>query len=107
MTESVRSRIASLKAELDDLSSKEELLWKQRTKALWLAEGDKNTAFFYAKENERRIRKEVRELRDDRRLLVSDLSKIRDIVQQYFGVIFRSTGPSKSVICEAVESMEG
>ncbi|KAL0463002.1 UNVERIFIED_CONTAM: Retrovirus-related Pol polyprotein from type-1 retrotransposable element R2 [Sesamum latifolium] len=78
-----------------------------KAKALWLAEGDKNTAFFHAKANERKIRKEVRPLRDDKGLLISDLSKIRDIVQQYFGVIFRSTRPSESVICEAVESMEG
>lgn len=28
---------------------REELLWRQRSKTLWLAEGDQNTKYFYSK----------------------------------------------------------
>ncbi|KAL0431036.1 UNVERIFIED_CONTAM: hypothetical protein Sradi_0729600 [Sesamum radiatum] len=42
-----------------DLAALEEILWKQRSKVLWLAAGDRNTSFVHAKANERRLNKEI------------------------------------------------
>ncbi|KAL0378751.1 UNVERIFIED_CONTAM: hypothetical protein Sradi_3180600 [Sesamum radiatum] len=56
--------LAKLRSDLDALSTKEEILWKQRAKALWLDKGDQNTAFFHAKVNEQRVKKEIKTLRD-------------------------------------------
>ena len=36
-------RVNRLKREINDLLSKEEKMWKQRSRALWLHEGDRNT----------------------------------------------------------------
>ncbi|KAL0433722.1 UNVERIFIED_CONTAM: hypothetical protein Slati_2706500 [Sesamum latifolium] len=102
-----KNSIYQLKREFEELSNNEELLWKQRAKALWLAEGDKNTTFFHAKEaNERRIRKEVKALRDDGGNLISDSKGIKGIVEHYFAEIFRSTCPSELEIREVAESFE-
>ncbi|KAL0381247.1 UNVERIFIED_CONTAM: hypothetical protein Sangu_0189000 [Sesamum angustifolium] len=53
-----------LKNEVEDMASKEETMWKQRAKALWLAEGDRSTSFFHARANERRLQKEIWKIKD-------------------------------------------
>ena len=42
------SRLFRLKREINDLLSKEEKLWRQRSCTLWLHEGDGNTTFFHS-----------------------------------------------------------
>ncbi|KAL0448936.1 UNVERIFIED_CONTAM: hypothetical protein Slati_1450000 [Sesamum latifolium] len=64
ITETSSRQLAKLQSDLDALSTKEEILWKQRAKALWLDKGDQYTAFFHAKANERRVKKEIKTLRD-------------------------------------------
>ncbi|KAL0423575.1 UNVERIFIED_CONTAM: hypothetical protein Sradi_0892300 [Sesamum radiatum] len=53
-----------LKNEVEDMASKEETMWKQRPKALWLAEGDRSTSFFHARANETRLQKEIWKIKD-------------------------------------------
>ena len=40
-------RINAVKREVNELLHHGEVFWKQRSKALWLLAGDKNTRFFY------------------------------------------------------------
>ncbi|KAL3529398.1 hypothetical protein ACH5RR_008720 [Cinchona calisaya] len=51
--------------ELDDLLEKKDTMWKQRGKAQWYKEGDRNMAFFLAKSLERRHRNWISGLKDD------------------------------------------
>ncbi|XP_057811836.1 uncharacterized protein LOC131026078 [Salvia miltiorrhiza] len=37
----------ALENELDDLLQKEEIMWRQRSRAVWMAEGDRNFGFFH------------------------------------------------------------
>ncbi|KAL0416771.1 UNVERIFIED_CONTAM: hypothetical protein Slati_3509000 [Sesamum latifolium] len=60
-----KSEIESLKDSLDKLAVQEEILWKQRVKALWLEAGDRNTNFSHAKANERQVRKDIKRLKNE------------------------------------------
>ncbi|KAL0435056.1 UNVERIFIED_CONTAM: hypothetical protein Sradi_0213500 [Sesamum radiatum] len=62
----------------------------ETAKALWLAEGDRNTNFFHAKANARRVAKEIKELNNEEGVEVRDRKGIQEIVLQYFRSIFGS-----------------
>jgi hypothetical protein len=41
-----RNKIKKIESELDELLHREEIFWKQRSRIMWLKEGDRNTNFF-------------------------------------------------------------
>jgi hypothetical protein len=42
-----------------ELGFREEIMWRQRARVQWLAEGDKNTKFFHHKANYRRKKNKI------------------------------------------------
>jgi hypothetical protein len=51
--------------ELDDLLQCEEVWWSQRSRAMWLKHGDKNTSYFHQKENQRKRKNKIERLIDE------------------------------------------
>lgn len=51
--------------EIDDLLEKEEIMWRQRSRATWLNEGDHNTNFFHKKASQRRKRNTIQKLKSE------------------------------------------
>ncbi|KAL0401626.1 UNVERIFIED_CONTAM: hypothetical protein Slati_4192500 [Sesamum latifolium] len=87
-TGDVRTRLAGLREELFRLHSAEEIKWKQHGKAAWLAEGDRNTAFFHAKASQRNKTNQIDWLKDEDGIWRDDVDAIQDIIQSYFQTIF-------------------
>ena len=60
------NRVLRLKKEINDLLLKEEKMWKQRSRALWLHEGDYNTRCFHSRANHRFRRNRIEALENSR-----------------------------------------
>lgn len=80
-------------------------MWKQRAKAHWMSDGDKNTRFFHAKASKRADTNEIKGLRDDQGMLQCDEQALNDIAVSYFQRIFQSCNSSMDDVNAALESI--
>lgn len=63
--EEVRRYITTCKKELSTLMSQEETLWRQRSKCLWLKQGDKNSKYFHRTVSARKNNNTIKGVNDD------------------------------------------
>ncbi|CAM8885253.1 unnamed protein product [Rhodiola kirilowii] len=89
-TEENTKREASLVEELDEWLAREELWWRQRSRAEWLKHGDRNTAYFHAKATHKRKRNNIDHLQNQAGELCESEQDIASIVFNYFSGIFAS-----------------
>ncbi|KAJ8750222.1 hypothetical protein K2173_014137 [Erythroxylum novogranatense] len=52
-----------LQAELEDILDNEEILWRQKSRCEWLADGDRNTKYYHSRTMARRRRNKISALR--------------------------------------------
>ncbi|CAI8586855.1 unnamed protein product [Vicia faba] len=69
-------------------------MWRQRSRALWLQEGDKNTKFFHGKADQRRRVNRIRKLKDDDGRWWMGRMHYERILTKYFKDIFSTSNPS-------------
>jgi exonuclease III len=79
-TQHTYQQIINKEKELDDLLEKEEMWWSQRSRALWLAHGDKNTKFFHLKASQRRRKNKIEAITDP----LGNIHTDRDMIEQTF-----------------------
>ncbi|KAL9682775.1 hypothetical protein QQ045_014583 [Rhodiola kirilowii] len=91
-SDEIKDKEAELSNELDEWLEREEIFWRQRSRAEWLRQGDRNTAYFHAKASQRRKRNRIDGLENDRGELCESEESIISIVTNYFNNIFESQG---------------
>ncbi|KAK6163315.1 hypothetical protein DH2020_000179 [Rehmannia glutinosa] len=96
-----------LRTELEDLLDKEELLWRQRGKAQWIHEGDKNTAFFHARATSRKRNNQIVRLKNDHGNWFETPEEIENIALQYFTTLFRSCCPTEESLEAVLNAIAG
>ena len=69
------------------------MFWKQKSRVLWLREGDRNTNFFHALTKQRRARNKITQLRDENGNVIEDEEGLVAIATSYFRQIFESSDP--------------
>jgi hypothetical protein len=79
-----------LKAEVNRLAQLEECSWRQKSRVLWLKEGDNNTKFFHKVANSNRRRNHIGGLEVDG-VYYEEEAKIRDHVVQFYENMFCKT----------------
>uniref|UniRef100_A0A803PBY3 Reverse transcriptase domain-containing protein n=1 Tax=Cannabis sativa TaxID=3483 RepID=A0A803PBY3_CANSA len=77
--------------------AKEEILWKQRSRALWLAHGDRNTKYFHHKASQRKNKNTISGLFDEQRRWCKKDSEIEDILVRFYSDLFSSSGPNPNL----------
>lgn len=65
-------------------------MWRQRSKALWLKEGDQNSKFFHTKAYQRRRRNSIWSLKNERGEWVHGEGRDK-LILDYFEKMFSST----------------
>ena len=86
--------IKTLKKEINETLTREEIMWKQRSRALWLKWGDRNTKFFYATASQRQRKNRIGGLQNHQGDWVEDQEGIDIIILDYFTAIFKTDNPS-------------
>ncbi|KAL9666388.1 hypothetical protein QQ045_000718 [Rhodiola kirilowii] len=89
-TEDTMAAESRLSSELDEWLEREELWWKQRSRAEWLKNGDRNTSYFHAKASQRKKRNRIERLKNNIEELTESESEIASIITSYFTNIFQS-----------------
>jgi hypothetical protein len=76
--------------ELDNLLEQEEMWWSQRSRALWLTHGDRNTNFFHQKASQRRRRNKIETIKDSRDVIHTEQEEIENIFTNHLQNLFTS-----------------
>uniref|UniRef100_A0A803QSM5 Reverse transcriptase domain-containing protein n=1 Tax=Cannabis sativa TaxID=3483 RepID=A0A803QSM5_CANSA len=79
--------------ELNGYLAKDELFWKQRSREIWLAHGDRNTIFFHQKASSRRKKNQINGLFDQNLNWRSSKEEIEQIICEHFQDLFSAQDP--------------
>ncbi|XP_074278131.1 uncharacterized protein LOC141601730 [Silene latifolia] len=93
-TESNVRKRKKIVAEIGELSRQEELYWRQRSRALWLKDGDRNTKFFHNKAGERKRKNFIGMLIDDAGVERVGGEAVAKVANDYFVELFTSSNPN-------------
>ncbi|XP_062028495.1 uncharacterized protein LOC133744394 [Rosa rugosa] len=80
------------------LLSLQEKYWKQRSRALWLKEGDRNSAFFHRKASNRKCRNTIKGLQDENGEWHNDPRTIKHMLLEYYQKVFANEGVDDDAI---------
>lgn len=93
-----------LEREYVELLKKEETLWRQRSRATWLKDGDKNTKFFHGKVGQRRKTNEIKKIRGDDGRWWHNQENIVRVMVDYYAQLFATSNPSGiAQTCEDIQ----
>lgn len=87
--------ITSSLKELSDALKAEELFWKQKSRILWLREGDMNSKFFHNLTKQRRARNKITRLINSSGDMVEDEEGMVAIATSYFRSLFETSTPAE------------
>ena len=73
---------------------REDLKWKQKSRELWIKEGDRNTKFFHLSTLVRRRRNLITEIREENGLRLMNRKDIGEYFSSKFSKVFHSSCPN-------------
>jgi hypothetical protein len=87
-----------------ELLKKQETMWRQRSKAVWLKDGDRNTKFFHNKASQRSKVNGIKKIKDEDGVWWRGEEHVERVFLNYFADLFSSSNPSNiETTCEVVE----
>ncbi|KAK3228941.1 hypothetical protein Dsin_000822 [Dipteronia sinensis] len=92
----VMQMIKSLEKGVEGFLEKDEIYWKQRSRADWLSAGDRNSKFFHNRASARKRKNFISFLHNKNGCLQETDEGMADTIREYFADLFRSSAPSPS-----------
>ncbi|KAL8555997.1 hypothetical protein ACS0TY_003709 [Phlomoides rotata] len=92
-TADILQMIRKKNKELYELLKLEEIWWFQRSRALWLKDGDRNTPFFHKKASQRRRRNTISRIKTEEGEWIEEEEDIENYLRSYYEDIFTSVNP--------------
>ncbi|KAH7841773.1 hypothetical protein Vadar_034198 [Vaccinium darrowii] len=86
------NQVRDLEKELGDAWIQEEAFWRQKSRADWMALGDRNTSFFHSKVNQRRKRNRITGIQRANGTWCEEPNGIAEEFVDYFQNLFQSEG---------------
>ena len=90
-------RVRELKMEINELLVKENTMWRQRAKALWLAEGDMNSRYFHSQATQRFQRNRILVIQNSVGTWVAHPDDVGKAFTIFYQDLFASSNPSNEV----------
>ena len=97
--------IRRLESHINSMLVDEEIYWKQRSRADWLREGDKNTKYFHAKASARKRKNKVWGIENDQGIWLKERDEIDEEICSHFQELFTTSNPSPSQIQATLQGM--
>ncbi|XP_062094098.1 uncharacterized protein LOC133800152 [Humulus lupulus] len=91
---------------LNCLLEKKEVYWRQRSRAVWLKCGDRNSRYFHHKDSLRKKKNNIGGLFNNKGTFQSEVENIEKTFVDYFQTLFRSTSPSNEIIDSAIRGIQ-
>ncbi|XP_071678252.1 uncharacterized protein [Lolium perenne] len=88
---------------LVELDSREEVMWRQRSRVQWLAEGDKNTRFFHLRASQRKRRNKISQLRKSDGEITDDPIAMASATNEFYRDLYRSEGTEEMEVANPEE----
>lgn len=90
----VNTRLRELKAEIHVLMDRETQLWSQRSRVLWLKNGDSNSKFFHNRATQRFRKNSILGIKDRGGNWQEQPDLIGDIIVDFLGELFTTCNPA-------------
>lgn len=97
--------VRRIENQIDNILLDDENFWKQRSRADWLKEGDKNTKFFHSKASTRKEKNRIRGLEDENGSWIKDMEVVEKMFGEHFKKIFTTTMPSQEQMDAAISDL--
>jgi hypothetical protein len=78
-----------------ELLHMEEVIWRQRSRAVWLKDGDRNTKFFFSKAAQRKKVNEIKSLKDVNVLWRHGEENVERVLFEYYSDLFATSDPTE------------
>ena len=99
-------QIRKLENQISNMLMDEEIYWKQRSRAEWQKEGDRNTKYFHTKASTRKRKNRIWGVEDNQGQWLNDQKDIDREFSEFFQDLFKTSNPSYVQVQEAVSGLQ-
>lgn len=99
-------KVRDMEFQLDQLLELNESYWKQRSRADWLAGGNRNTKFFHHKASVRHQNNKIIGIQSDTNGWTTNACEVNDIFLNYYHSLFTTSNPTSNSINIALSGIQ-